>query len=78
MRRTIRDLCVVCFQPGAVNVRAQNALPAGIVICESCRSAVGRKEVGIVLHVTDGRVGLTRALEAQREKEIEFSKSSAP
>lgn len=47
--------CVVCGQPGTVQQKAQNALPAGVVVCDGCRDAVKRKSVGIVLHVTDGR-----------------------
>jgi hypothetical protein len=48
--------CVVCSQPGTVTTKALNGLPVGVVACDDCRAAVKRREVGVVLHVTDGRV----------------------
>lgn len=53
--------CVVCGQPGTPTTRALNGLPLGVVACDDCREAVGRREVGVVirpddsLHITDGR-----------------------
>ena len=56
------ESCVVCGQPGTMNRKALNGLPKDIIICETCKTAVGNREVGIVrrpdgsLHITDGRI----------------------
>jgi len=44
-----------------VQVKAINALPAGVAVCGACRAAITARQVGVVrradgsLYVTDGR-----------------------
>lgn len=54
--------CVVCGSPEAtVNKQVLNGLPRDVVVCEDCKQAVKRRQVGIsrlkdgTLSVTDGR-----------------------
>ena len=53
---TTATTCVVCLaKDGTVNTKPLNGCPVGIVICPVCVAAVKARQVGIVLHVTDGR-----------------------
>lgn len=60
--------CVVCLSQGAtVNRQPLNGLPRDVAICEDCKQAVKRRQVGISrlpngdLSVTDGRKGTEAA-----------------
>lgn len=53
--------CLVCGDPGSVNRSPLNGLPRDVVVCEDCKQAVRKRQVGIsrlkdgTLSITDGR-----------------------
>jgi len=50
--------CLVCGSPQATETtRRMNGLPKGLWVCQECRQAVKRAEVGVT--VKDGAVSVT-------------------